>query len=306
MSWKSEDLWNKACLYFSRAFEVDREDPLFPLWSSLGLELLARAAVAKVHPVLLADPQQGENLLYACGFPSTAAPKSVPAKTVFHRLTVVLPGFSETDFKFCTALMEMRNAELHSGELPFDKYPATKWFPQLCRICKVLTGFCEKTLADLIGNEEAKAAEEAISALETKLHAEVNRLIKDAKTAFDELSVETRLENIKKAKDELVRHMDWKARKVKCPACEVQGILQGKILKMLNPRATGDGIEERAVIMPVKFSCLACGLDLPTHQHLFIAGMAEHYTETSLADPKDYYGIEFDPSEYYGEEYGNE
>lgn len=306
MSWKTDDLWQKARLYFARAFSVDREDPLFPLWSSIALELTARAAVAKVHPALLADPQQGENILYACGYPSSSVPKSVPAKTVFHRLTVVAPGFTDADFKFCTALMQMRNAELHSGELPFDKYPAKNWFPHLCRVAKLLVEFCGKTMEELFGKAEAKAAEEMIKALEAKLHDEVNTIVKKAKESFESLGVEERLKKIQALKTVLVKHSDWKSKRMNCPACGAEGILHGEVLKTLEAKATEQGIEERAVIMPTKFTCLACDLVLPTAQHLLIVGMAEHFTVATIMDPKDYYGIEFDPSEYYEEDYGND
>jgi hypothetical protein len=306
MSWKSEDLWQKARLYFARAFSIDREDSLFPLWSSLALELTARSALAKVHPALLADPQQGENVLYACGYPSSSVPKSIPAKTVFHRLTVIAPGFSDADFKFCTALMQMRNAELHSGELPFDKYPAKNWFPQLCRIAKLLTEFCGQTLEDLFGTVEAKAAEEMIKAFEAKLHEEVNASVKNAKEYFEALGIEERLQRIKALKTLLVKHTDWKSKHMECPGCRADGILHGEVLKTLDAKATEEGIEERSVIMPTKFTCLACNLLLPSAQHLLIVGMAEHFMVTTTMDPKDYYGIEFDPSEYYEEDYGND
>lgn len=306
MSWNTDDLWQKARLYFSRAFSVDREDPLFPLWSSLALELAARAVLAKVHPVLLADPQQGENILHACGYPSASVPRSVPAKTVFHRLTVVAPGFTDVDFKFCTALMEMRNAELHSGQLPFDKYPAKNWFPHLCRVVKLLVEFCGKTIGDLFGEAEANAAEEMIKAFEAKLHDEVHAAIRKSAESFGALDVGERLQRIEALKKLLVEHSDWKSKRVKCPACDADGVLHGEVLKALEAKATEEGIEERAVIMPTKFTCFACGLALPSAQHLLVAGMAEHYTVATVADPKDYYGIEFDPSEYYEEDYGND
>lgn len=306
MSWNPDDLWKKGKLYFSRAYAVEREDPLFPLWSSLALELVARAALARVHPSLLADPQQGENILYACGFPSSSTPKSIPAKTVFHRLTVVLPGFTDDDFKFCTALMEMRNAELHSGHLPFDKYPAKNWFPQLCRIVRMLTEFCGRPLKDLLGDADAAAAEEMIKGLEKKLYEEVNLLTKKARESFAALTVEDRLKRISAANGHVVEDIDWKSRRATCPSCEANGVLHGEVLKSLEAKATEDGIEERSVIMPTRFKCLACGLHLPTAQHLLIVGMAEHYTVATVSDPKDYYGIEFDPSDYYEEDYGND
>jgi hypothetical protein len=306
MSWKSDDLLNKATVYFQRAFMLDRENELFPLWCSLGLELLARAALSRIHPALLADPQQGENLLYAFGFPSGNPPKSIPAKTLFHRLTVVIPLFKEDDFKFCTSLMELRNAELHSAELAFENYPVSKWLPNLFRICKILTEFCNLKLEDILGEEEATSANEIIAASQAKLQQEVNNLINNAKNVFLKQALEIRLQKATEAKKEILKHLDWKSSRRECPACGAHGAIQGAVVKFLEPKATTDSIEERAIIMPISFVCVCCGLNLPSHQHLFNAGMGDQYTESNLVDPKDYYGIEFDRSDYCEGDYGND
>jgi hypothetical protein len=63
MSWERDPLWAKSRLFFERAFEQPPEDPLFGLWCSLGLELLARAALASVSPTLLAEPDKEHRFL---------------------------------------------------------------------------------------------------------------------------------------------------------------------------------------------------------------------------------------------------
>lgn len=52
-----------------RALNAPRDDDLFPFWSSLALEFLARATLAHVSPVLLAEVSEpdGRNLLHALG-----------------------------------------------------------------------------------------------------------------------------------------------------------------------------------------------------------------------------------------------
>ena len=52
--WSSDALWNKAKLYIERAFTGDRDSETFPFFAAIGLEFLARAALAHVHPSLLA------------------------------------------------------------------------------------------------------------------------------------------------------------------------------------------------------------------------------------------------------------
>jgi hypothetical protein len=76
--WSSDALWNKAKIYIDRAFTGDRESQLFPFFAAIELEFLARAALARVHPSLLADPQDGNNILYGFGYPATERPITIP------------------------------------------------------------------------------------------------------------------------------------------------------------------------------------------------------------------------------------
>jgi hypothetical protein len=64
MSCEKDPLWAKSKLYFGYALEVPRDDARFGLWCAMGLELLARAAIASISPTLLADPDHNQkNLL---------------------------------------------------------------------------------------------------------------------------------------------------------------------------------------------------------------------------------------------------
>ena len=80
--WSSDALWNKAKIYIERAFTGDRDNELFPFFAAIGLEFLARAALARVHPSLLADPQDGNNILSRKSASSaTAIPSGKPMPT---------------------------------------------------------------------------------------------------------------------------------------------------------------------------------------------------------------------------------
>src|SRR6266849_6178734 len=102
MSWEKEPLWAKARLFCERAFEEPREDPLFGLWCSLGLELLARAAIASVNPALLAEPDPDhKNLLQALNLVSAGGGlrKSLGIARVLNLCRTLFPKFSEDDRK---------------------------------------------------------------------------------------------------------------------------------------------------------------------------------------------------------------
>lgn len=98
---------------------------LFGFWSSLALELLVRAPLAKVSPVLLADQSKWQNLHYALGneLPSPRFnPISIGTKDVHARLADLLPSFNKEIQGFCAKHADRRNAELHTGELAFSTY----------------------------------------------------------------------------------------------------------------------------------------------------------------------------------------
>ena len=65
--WDHGTLWAKTLLYVEIALERDRESWLYPFWSALALELLARTALSSVSPTLLADVTSDDDtsLLYA-------------------------------------------------------------------------------------------------------------------------------------------------------------------------------------------------------------------------------------------------
>ncbi len=82
-------LWAKAKLFLNRAMDTapSRSFDEQALWASAALELLGKAALARVSPLLIAEPtEDGVNVLIATGLiEGTAKFTSVRAATVFKR-----------------------------------------------------------------------------------------------------------------------------------------------------------------------------------------------------------------------------
>src|SRR5438270_7047263 len=127
MYWDYDGLWQKAKVYAGRAFSSDRSGAMFPFWATLCLEFLARATLSRINPCLLADPTEGDNILYACGFSSSKAPISIKAKTVFLRCQRVVSNFTAEEFSFCMSLIQRRNEELHTASPAFEDFPTGLW-----------------------------------------------------------------------------------------------------------------------------------------------------------------------------------
>ena len=161
MSWDRESLWAKSRLYFERAFETDREDETFGLWCAMGLELLARSAIAKFSPTLLAEPDKDHKyLLIALDLGSAkVSRRSIATNQVLSLCKTLIPDFTEDEVKLASALTGRRNEELHSGSAAFMEYSTQQWIAGFYKCCKILAESQEESLTSLFGDEEAKVAE---------------------------------------------------------------------------------------------------------------------------------------------------
>lgn len=301
--WTYEKLWLKAKMYLQKAFAEDRESEAFPLWASISLEFICRATLAKIHPVLLADPREGENILYVFGFQKKPAytPISIPTKTVLERLEVVVPNFTSDEKEFCKEITTKRNAELHSGILGFSAYPTKKWLSKYFKTAKILLDYQEKTLIDLMGKDEAEAAEEMIKERDATLEKTVKDRVSMQKKAFIALSEETRSERIS-----LSESLKWTIRgnykkEETCPSCGNHGVITGKLISISDGKAGEAEIIQNLNVLPTEFKCFCCDLELINHLELDVLEMGGQYKVEEVFDPKEYFDIaNFEPDFDYG------
>lgn len=197
-AWTYEKLWMKGKNYIDQAFLQDRESEMFPFFAAIALEFVARATLAKVHPVLLAEPKEGENILYAFGFQKRPlyTPISIPTKLVLERCEVIVPNFTESEKVFCKEITVKRNEELHSGNLGFDNFPTKIWLSKYYRTLKILLEFQNKTLSDLLQKNEAEAAREMIAERDVDLEKTVRDRISLHKKTFSSFTIDLQNEKI--------------------------------------------------------------------------------------------------------------
>ena len=316
-SWDDDVLWEKTKLYVTRASREEQEGPLFPFWSILALELLARTVLASVHPALLAHPQDGSNLLYAFGFGQPERPRSIPAATVFRRCAVVVEDFTDGDVNGAIGLIELRNEELHSGGTPFVGLKNGVWLADYYRLCEILLRHLGKELQDLFGDEEAAAARTMIAGAAEALGSEVKQYIAEVRAAFGKLDGEEQERRLAVA----ARIIDVRAEKavtavdlgmvVDCPACGGKAWVSGEFVRAGEPQAEEEFIVQEVVKIPTALECPACGVTLSGHGRTHAIGHGGFFTGQVHEDPASFYNIEFDISdvdlaELYEPEYGND
>ncbi len=291
--WSCEGLWQKAKLYAERALEADRESTLFPMWAAFALEFVARAALANVHPVLLADPQDGKNILHACGYPAEN-PRSVPTKTVFSRCQRVVPDFTDKDAKTALFLTDLRNQELHTGSPAFEGLTTGAWLAGYYVLCEKLLRAQKRSLQDLFGEEEGKAASEMIKAVEEQITAKVKKAIADAGKAFQGLTEpEQLLKSQEGDREAQVAYLKSKyARLCDCIACGRKAVLDGEKVGAGKPRLDEGQVTQEIVLLPTNYSCFTCGLNFQRHAELHAAGLGGNYTIVESTDPVQYFNID--------------
>jgi hypothetical protein len=138
-SYDHEALWLKSKLFLNWALE-DGEHRTFDeraLWASMALELLAKAALSKVSPLLIATPtEEGANILIAAGLISGDARfESIKASTLFKRCARAYKPFNDTH---ALAIAQARNNFLHGGEAAFTKMPPEAWWPRYWTLAIIL------------------------------------------------------------------------------------------------------------------------------------------------------------------------
>jgi transcription elongation factor Elf1 len=309
MSWECEALWAKAVLFMQRAVAEDRESAEFGLWASLGLELLARAAVAKTSPALLAEPdREQKNLLHALGISTHNAPKSIGTVQVFSLCRLLVAGFTEDEFRTASSLLNRRNEELHSGAAAFEAFPTHTWLAPFYRCCQILAEHVEESLESLFGKDEAQVATEILGKVEASVIGNVKASIAAHTKVFNAKEEAERVKLSAEAEAQANGLAHRGHHRVTCPACGSRATVQGKTYGGERLEHRDGQIVVRENVLPTKFQCQACGLKLTGYQELVAAGVGDHFTHRTEYSPPDYYEL-VDPNDHesmaeYAENHG--
>lgn len=312
MNWTKDALLSKAKVFFAKADEEERDSLYYGMYCALGLELLARAALAKISPALLADPSSTTNLLYALGLKKDAGkPVSIMTKKVIQLCEELIPDFNHDLHLVVTLMTERRNEELHTGGGGFAEYNIDNWLAGFYKACQVLGATMGETLETLFGKETAKDANEIILQDTEKIKKIVLDKISARKKTYEEdlLNRPDEIkESIKRSNESVIQKTYRGYHKVVCPCCENTAVIFGKEPITSHDTIAEDVVEVRKEVTANMFQCDVCNLKLSSYAELKVAGLPLHYTNTYQYDPTEYFGIDIDYLRETGyiEEYSNE
>ncbi|WP_329005712.1 hypothetical protein OHA18_20225 [Kribbella sp. NBC_00709] len=275
----------KAKLFLNRA--MDEDDPRSfderALWASLALELLAKAALARVSPLLIAEPSEdGVNLLIASGLvEGDARFISVRAKTIYSRCQKAFRPFNAVEAGNMSAA---RNEYLHSSGVGFATIPPPAWWPRYWSLAIVLLAALERDINELVGFDRASVVEHHLAQNAKNIEHRTETLIERAKQRLAQFRSKSLPAKVAaeftpgRDRSAGLRHDIAEV----CPACGEQGLLEGDDVS--NAEVEYEQISEYdfepTVTVTVEaeyFSCRTCQLVLDGWELIAQAGLPEQF-----------------------------
>ena len=290
-----EALRTKAKAFINRAFDAaDRSSfEEAALWAALSLELLAKSALSKVNPLLIADPNDdGKSLLIAAGISSDLAGfKTIPAKAAFSRCQRSFPPFNAAE---AGRIAIERNEEMHSGGLPFAEVKQEQWWSRFWGQAVLLLNAQDESLEDFVGSDRIGAVEAYLAINVQTLALRVHLMIERATQ---------RLVLVQGGTLTSVAAADLSTRTIiigpeheghaPCPACGAQGGLLGDYVADSDTQYDHENYVawEVLTVNADFFVCKQCGLLLEGPDFVRAAGLPETFeVEREMEVEYDDYG----------------
>jgi len=291
----AEALLGKSKVYIARALAAKGRNSMgeYQLWASLALELLGKSALARVHPCLVADPQSYVSLFAAAGMNVGTDIKTITAKTLFERLTHVSKRFDKKTQEFCENMSLKRNAELHSGEAPFEGVQPSSWEGRFWHAAEVILEAHDHSIETWIGANNSKAPKDLLAEYTHALEEAVKVRVATAAEQFAKLPKKEREEAHARAKNLGVQMMYRSFRlvpqnvwPVECPACKSRSFLAGvKYNEELSDDEDAAEFPDEAVdvyYVAEEFHCPSCHLHLDSRDAIEAAGLEVENVETEI------------------------
>jgi hypothetical protein len=290
--WSSEALFNKALVYVGEMERYTVEDWQFGFWSSLSLELLARAALAHISPALLAGGKDWRNIYHALGHAPTKTgftPVSINTLEVLSILNELLPEFTKELKDSCALQCGRRNAELHSGEGAFVGLGTSEWLPRFYASCDVFLRSVGKTLNDFFA--DATSANKLIAALRDTAARAVGQDIDAHRQIWKKKSDSDQKLAREQAAVWANRHA---GHRVDCPACASPALIRGSGQGSVSTVISDDEVVQKQNMLPSSFECIACGLKISGLSKLSACGLGDAFIATTTLSPAEYFNLHTD------------
>ena len=255
------------------------------LWASAALELLAKAALARVSPLLIAEPtEEGLNILIATGLvQGNAQFTSVSASTVFRRCERAFKPVSAAEaMKFAAA----RNEYLHGSGTGFMAIPPQAWWPRYWSLAVTLITAQDRDVEDLVAQARTSVVEAHLARNAKNIEHRTEALIERARQRLAQYRAGTlpaRIQAEWRSGSDLFTELPCYATQ-ECPACGGDGVVEGDEGEQLSFEYHYDledgspiGAEARLEVPVMRSCCEICHLVLDDYELIKQAGLPDSF-----------------------------
>ena len=288
----SDMLYRKSSDYIKRALEAKKAGDISMHWllSSVALELLGKAVLATRDPFDIAVSRYYEAILVEAGGETTTGVKTIGARIVYEKLEEIVPDFNKEVMNFCIDIAALRNAELHSGESPFENMRDDDWKERYWGACDIILKHVSLSKEHWLEAEEmfpvpiffgsvnaiattavALKVDEAKMNYRSKKRADQEQLSYGDSSCLQSIS-----RMLRKKYDEL-----WYCI---CPACESKALVAGNHASDLAAEESSYSAQDldnlsKTSFFAEEFICPACGLDLSSGEEVYHATKSGYHYE---------------------------
>lgn len=298
MTWSADTYFAKAQLYWQKTQQFERDSSDFLLTTSFFIELCVRGALCSATPLLNAAMEE-ESMMFASGLSANKPPSTVNLRIALTRLLRLVPEITEKETSAVSALIALRNSELHGDESAFSGAATAEIVPQLFSFIVRIVEFSDQSLEVLLGDSDAAQAKTTAQAIAKDRERRVRELIKIQKERFYGQSEAKQKENREANKPQFASAILKSGHHLiarECPSCKNSGLIVGLPVGRSAPILRDDGIFEEIRVLPESFECKCCDLKISGLDELMAAGFPYELTSLDEKDVLDHFSI--DPIEY--------
>lgn len=258
---------------------TDQDWDRFAVAASIGVELLLKARLAKIHPTLIIQADSFDSLLHVCTAHDPKTPpkwdlRTIGAYDALDRYAKVNPSFRD-HVKNLKTLTEARNGIVHLGiaDSKTTTALANTFFKAVDQVASEL-GESMDSIFETYARQAKLGLQEAQDSLERDVVSRIDRARQAFSDFFGRLERGQR-EAVLAASLSRPRLSFGPEARTQCPACENMGVATGEA--NTSPeivRQLADGrleVEINPYVEVFGFECLVCPLRLDTQEEVVLA-----------------------------------
>lgn len=289
------ELWAKAKLFAIRSLSEDdaRDFDERAFWATTALEFLAKAALARISPLLIAPPDaDGTLILASFGVIAQegASSQTIQAKTLWIRAERSFRPFSR---KEATQFSTARNEYMHGGGTGTPPHPEEVWWGKFWHQASILVVAADQDLHGLLGNTHLEKVEGYLTKHNAYVEEHVAALLGRAQQRLDQRNNPGTLSALR---DQLSQPFLSSAGLTysttsECPVCGTGGDLEGEEKGDTDVEWPADPWDTPVATVEIYadyFGCPNCHLVLDRLEFLEQAGVPTSFKTQIDYEPDDY------------------